>query len=310
MDDRMDFDVIVIGGGAAGLSAATTLARARRAVVVLDAGEPRNAPAAGVHGFLGHDGVPPLELLARGRAELAGYGGEFRSTRVTGTERLAGGFAVVLADSGRVTALRLVVTTGLVDVLPDVPGLRERWGRDVLHCPYCHGWEVQDLEIAVLATGPMALHQALLFTQWSSDIVLLLNDQPDPDPDWLRRFEARGGRTVRPRVDAVETRDDALSGVRLVDGSVVPCQAMVVGAPVRARSEFLAGLGLTTADFLMGEHVVGTHVAADALGQTAVPGVYVAGNVTDPTSQVVAAAAAGMKVGAWINAELIQAEAG
>ncbi len=307
---ELDYDVIVIGGGAAGLSAAITLARARRGVLVLDAGDPRNAPAEGVHNFLGHDGVPPLELLAKGREELAGYGGEFRASAVTATEKVDGGFVVETTDGTRTTARRLIVTTGLVDELLDVPGLRERWGRDVLHCPYCHGWEVRDQTIAVLATGPMAHHQALLFTQWSSDIVLLLNGQPEPDPETLRKFETRGGRVVRGQVASVEIEDDLMSGVRLLDGSAVPCQALVVGAPVRARSEFLSGLGLSAVDFMMGEHVLGTHVAADAMGQTEVPGVYVAGNVTDPSSQVVAAAAAGMKVAAWINMELIQLDAG
>src|SRR5690242_1208583 len=134
MDER--YDVVVVGGGAAGLNGALMLARARRSVLVVDAGAPRNAPASGVHGLLGREGTPPAELLATGRAEVRGYGGRIEAGEVTAAARTAGGFAVTLADGRRVRAHRLLVTTGLSDVLPDVPGLRERWGRDVLHCPY------------------------------------------------------------------------------------------------------------------------------------------------------------------------------
>ena len=165
------YDVVVVGGGAAGLSGALALARARRSVLVIDAGAPRNAPAGHVHNYLGREGTPPAELLAIGRAEVAGYGGEIvdrhRHVRrqAPGTAR----FRVTLADGATVRARRLLVTTGLVDELPDVPGLAERWGRDVLHCPYCHGWEVRDQAIGVLATGPLAVHQALLWRQWSRE---------------------------------------------------------------------------------------------------------------------------------------------
>ena len=161
------YDVVVIGGGAAGLNGALMLARSRRSVLVVDAGAPRNAPASGVHGLLGREGTPPGELLATGRAEVRGYGGRVETGEVTGGAADGGGFAVTLADGRRVRARRLLVTTGLTDELPDVPGLRERWGREVLHCPYCHGWEVRDQAIGVLASGPMSVHQALLFRQLS-----------------------------------------------------------------------------------------------------------------------------------------------
>ena len=141
----IDYEVVVIGGGAAGLGAAVALARSRRSVLVIDAGEPRNAPADGVHNFLTREGTPPTELLELGREELRGYGGEVREARATSV--VARGRPLrrdARATQGRVSARRVVVTTGLVDELPDVAGLRERWGHDVLHCPYCHGWEVRD----------------------------------------------------------------------------------------------------------------------------------------------------------------------
>src|ERR1700758_3872930 len=169
---RDAYDVVVIGGGAAGLNGALQLARSRRSVLVVDAGQPRNRPAAAVHGLLGHDGRPPAELLARGRAEVRAYGGDVVAGEVTavggGGEP---GFTVTLGDGRAVQARRLLVTSGLVDNLPGITGLRERWGRDVVHCPYCHGWEVRDQPIGVLASGPTSVHQALLFRQLSDDVV-------------------------------------------------------------------------------------------------------------------------------------------
>ena len=164
------YDVVVVGGGAAGLNGALMLGRSRRSVLVIDAGEPRNAPAHGVHGLLGREGMPPAELLARGRDEVRSYGGHLVTGEVTGAVREGDGFAVSLVGGRVVHARRLLVTTGLVDELPDVPGLRERWGRDVLHCPYCHGWEVRDRAIGVLATTARSMHQALLFRQLSADV--------------------------------------------------------------------------------------------------------------------------------------------
>ena len=166
-DLSSSYDVVVVGGGAAGLNGALMLARSRRSVVVIDAGQPRNAPADGVHGLLARDGMPPAELLERGRAEVRSYGGAVVAGTVTTIDRLPTGFTVGLADGRTVSARRLLVTTGVVDELPEIPGLRERWGRDVIHCPYCHGWEVRDRAIGVLASSPMVAHQALLFRQLS-----------------------------------------------------------------------------------------------------------------------------------------------
>ena len=216
--DRADgrgADVVVIGGGAAGLSGALMLARARRSVVVIDAGAPRNAPADGVHGLLGREGTPPGELLARGRAEVRQYGGKVVDGAVATAVRDGDGFVVTLADGRSVRARRLLVTTGLVDELPDVPGLRERWGRDVLHCPYCHGWEVRDQAVGVLASGPMSVHQALLFRQWTGDVTYFSHTMPAPTPEQAEQFAARGITVVDGEVAAVETVDDRLAGVRM-----------------------------------------------------------------------------------------------
>ncbi len=297
-------DVLVIGGGTAGLSGALTLARARRSVVVLDAGEPRNAPADGVHGYLSREGMPPSELLGTGAAEVAGYGGRIVAGRATSARRTADGeaFEVGTADGRRFTARRLLVTTGLADELPDVPGLRERWGRDVLHCPYCHGWEVRDQRIGVLGSGPGAVHQALLFRQWSAQLTLFLHTAPElTDEEW-DQLAARGIDVVDGEVAGLEIADGALTGVRLASGCVVACQALAVRPRFVARGDVLAGLGLAPVEHPSG---MGEHVPGDAFGATAVAGVWVAGNVTDLAASVVQSAAGGMTAATRINADLV-----
>ncbi len=301
-----DYEVIVIGGGAAGLSAAVALGRSRRSVLVIDAGEPRNAPAAGVHNFLSREGSAPGNLLEAGRAEVEQYGGRIRRARATGAERLEGDrFAVTLEDGAQVTARRLVVTTGLVDELPDIDGLREHWGRGVLHCPYCHGWEVRDQTIAVLGVGPGSLHQALLFSQLTDDMTLVTHAF-DPDEDSRRMLDAAGVRVVEGRVRSVEVSDDAVTGLRLEDGRLVPATAITVATYMRARSDVLTSLGVDTVPHPSG---MGEHVAVDEMRQTSVPGVYAAGNVTDLSAQVMGAASAGTMAGAAANADLVMTDA-
>ena len=299
------YDVVVVGGGAAGLAAAVALARARRSVLVLDAGEPRNAPAHGVHNLLGHDGLSPADLLARGRAEVERYGGSVVPAGVSSARRQGDGFVLERSDGASVRARRLLVTTGLVDELPDVPGLRERWGRDVLHCPYCHGYEVRDHPVGVLATTPLAVHSALLCRQWTSDLVLFLHTAPEPAPEQLDQLVARGIVVVRGEVAGLEVAADALAGVRLADGRLVARTALVVASQVSPRPGLLDALGLVLEDVEMAGVVVGRGGPADAGGATAVPGVRVAGNVTDPVAQVATAAAQGLWAGAQLNAELV-----
>ena len=303
LQDR--YDVVVVGGGAAGLNGALMLARSRRTVVVIDAGAPRNAPAAAVHGMLGHDGTPPAKLLERGRAEVRAYGGEVASGEVVAASRDGDGFTVALADGRSVAARRLLVTTGLVDELPDVDGLRARWGREVVHCPYCHGWEVRDQAIAVLGTSPMSTHQALLFSQLSDDVLLLVHTST-PDDEQLVQLAARGIEIVVGPVAGLEIVEDRLTGVRLTDGRVIPRDAVAVATRMVARAGFLADLGLTPVPHVSG---MGEHLVADPLGRSEVPGVWLAGNVTDLSAQVMGAAAAGTMAGALANANLVMTDA-
>ncbi|KWV30467.1 FAD-dependent oxidoreductase [Micromonospora rifamycinica] len=320
-------DVVVIGGGAAGLSGALALGRFRRDVVVVDGGAPRNAPADRVHNFLTNEGVPPAELYTTGRAEVARYGVTVLDGTVTaahpadaadpadaahpadGPDRAGDAgparFAVTLSDGRTLHARRLLVTTGLVDELPEVPGLADRWGRDVLHCPYCHGWEVRDRAVGVLATGPFAAHQALLFRQLTDDVVVFTHTAGPLPADDAEKLAARGVAVVDGEVAAVEVDADRLTGLRLRSGRVVPREALVVAPAFHARAAFLTGLGLTSEDFGLGGHVLGNRLATDASGATGVPGVWAAGNVTDPQATVIAAAAAGLKAAAAVNADLI-----
>jgi thioredoxin reductase len=299
-----DYDVVVIGGGAAGLNGALMLARARRRVLVIDAGAPRNAPAAAVHGLLGRDGMAPGELLELGRAEVRRYGGQVADGEVASAARADGGFAVTLAGGRVVRARRLLVATGLADELPELPGLRERWGRDVVHCPYCHGWEVRDRAIGVLASGPRSVHQALLFRQLSDDVTyfshatLLTGEEAE-------QLAARGIRVVDGEVASLDIAFDQLTGIRLRDGTVMPREVVAVAPRMVARAGLLASLGLRPAEHPSG---AGMRVPADPAGRTEVPGVRVAGNVTDLGAQVGAAASAGATAGAMINADLVEEE--
>ncbi|QIN77903.1 FAD-binding protein [Rubrobacter marinus] len=303
--DPATYDVVVVGGGAAGLSGALALGRARRSVLVIDAGEPRNAPASGVHVFLTREGMNPAALLEAGREDVRRYGAEVLEGRVASAARVDEGFTVGLEDGRRVGARRLLVATGLFDELPDVPGIRERWGRDVLHCPYCHGWEVRDEPIGVLASNPWAAHQALLFRQWSDDVTLFLHDAPRPTDEEAEGLAARGIAVVEGEVASLEIVGDRLAGVRMGSGEVVALRALAVAPRAVARTEVFEGLGLRTTGHPSG---LGEHVEADAVGLTSVPGVWVAGNAADLAAQVISAAAAGVRAGAAINADLIAEE--
>lgn len=293
-------DVVVVGGGAAGLSGAKALLRSRRSVVVLDGGEPRNAPATGVHNLLGLEDVSPAELLRRGRAEVASYGGTVRQARAVTARREDGRFVVGLDDGAEVRARRLLVTSGAVDELPDLPGLRDRWGHEVLHCPFCHGWEVRDRRIAVLATGPAATHQALLFAALSDHVVLVTHDAP-PGADERTQLAAAGVRVVEARVGSLEGAP--LSGLGLDDGTVLPLDALVVAPRTRASSPVLDALGLAVEPHPSG---MGEQYVSEPMGATSVPGLRLAGNVTDVAAQVAAASAAGLLAGAALHGELVQ----
>ncbi|WP_461189587.1 NAD(P)/FAD-dependent oxidoreductase [Arthrobacter sp. Z4-13] len=303
--DTTRYDVVIIGGGAAGLSAATTLARALRSVLVIDSRSPRNAPAAGVHGYLSRDGMRPSDLLSIGRGEVLSYGGTVIDAEAVSARRIPGGFEVVTEDARRFSGRRLLVTAGLTDELPPIQGLREQWGKGVVHCPYCHGWEIRGQRIGVLGTGPLSVHQALLFRQWSSDITLFLNDTVEPtDGEW-DKLAARSITVVAGPVASVDAVDGVLTALTLRQGTSFGITALAVGTRMEARSALLQALGLTSQVHPSG---AGRFIETDAMGATDVPGVYAAGNVSNLMAQVVTAAAEGVMAGARINADLIDEE--
>ncbi|MCY4726886.1 NAD(P)/FAD-dependent oxidoreductase [Nocardioides sp. STR2] len=309
MSENKTYDVVVIGGGAAGLSGAMALGRSKRSVLVIDAREPRNAPAAHAHNYLGREGVSPLELLATGRAEVRQYGVDVVTDRVVGLSGEADHFLVTTEGGRRYGARRVLVTGGVVDELPDVPGLAERWGGDVLHCPYCHGWEVRDQAIAVLATTPMAGHQAMLFRQLSDDVVVVVHDGVDLPDEEAEKLGAIGVRFAHGTPQEVVTDGDALVGLRLADGTVLERDAIVVATKPHVRADFLGPLGIEPTPFEMAGAVLGSVIAVEPTGATVVPGVFAAGNATDIAMTLMASAAHGNRVGAWINAALADADA-
>lgn len=300
---RQKFDIAVLGGGAAGLSGALASVRARRSVVVVDAGAPRNAHSQAVHGFLSRDGVSPSELLKSGRAEVERYGGLLLPTTAVAARRTDDGFEVSLEDGRSVTARRLLITTGLTDELPDIPGVAQRWGRDVVHCSHCHGWELRDQPIGVLATHTeWAVRQTLMFGQLASKVTFFQHTAPELTDKHIAQLTAWGVDVVTGPVASLEVADDRITGVRLADGTAVGCSAVVVAPRLVARSGVLSGLGLQPTLNPMG---MGEAIAADPTGLTDVPGVWVAGNVTDLSAQVMSAAAAGAAAAGAINADLI-----
>ena len=292
-----DFDVVVIGGGAAGLSAALVLSRARRTVLVVDSGSPRNAAAAHMQGFLSRDGMPPADLVELGRTEVTGYGAELRTGVVTDVVRDGTkGFWVLLGDGTRVSARRLLVTTGLRDELPAIPGLAERWARDVLHCPYCHGWEVRDQRLGVLWNGPETIRYAQIVRQWAGDVVLFV---PADTLTQAHRPQlvARAIGIVEGDVAELVVEDDHLSAVRMTDGRTVARDAMFVPPRFVPNHDLLTHLGadLDTEGW----------VATRAYGSTSLRGVWVAGNVANPRSQVITAAGEGSAAAIAINTDLV-----
>jgi thioredoxin reductase/2-polyprenyl-3-methyl-5-hydroxy-6-metoxy-1,4-benzoquinol methylase len=296
-------DVLVIGGGAAGLSGALALARTRRRVIVVDDGRPRNAPAAHVHNLLGNDGTPPAALLARARDDVAGYGGRIVAGRVITAERDGGRFRVTTDGGDTFTARRVLLATGGVDDLPDVPGLADRWGRDVLHCPFCHGWEARDRRIGVIASGPRSVELAQLWRQWTPHVFLLLHGTATPGPDDLERLAARRIAVVPGNLVGVDTDGDLITGVRLDDGSTVALDVLAVVSRLTASVDVVAALGLEVRAVDDGH--AGTVVPCDATGATAVPGIWVAGNVADVRATVVTSAAGGFNAAQAITADLV-----
>ena len=294
----MTHDVLVVGGGAAGLSAALVLARACRNVVVVDDGRPRNAPSAHLHGYLSREGLDPAQLLVTGQTEVRDVGGDIRHHRVTtltkdGPEQ----FTARLGDGTTIGARAVLVATGLRDELPNISGVKEHWGEKVVHCPYCHGYEVRDSPLGVLggANRPFTMHQASLVRQWSDDVVFFPHTITI-DPAERHRLTARGIRIVEGRVSELTGTDDGLD-VTFADGHTVRRSTVFVGPRFIPANDLLRSLHCA--------HDSAGFPTTDNNGQTSIPGVWAAGNVNDSPAQLIHAAAAGSRAAIAINHHLL-----
>ncbi|MFW6695031.1 NAD(P)/FAD-dependent oxidoreductase [Streptomyces sp. MAR4 CNX-425] len=303
------YDVIIVGGGPAGLAAALTLGRSRRRTLVLDAGEGRNAPAAAVHNFLTRDGTPPAELRRLAHRELAAYPGvELRHAAAADVTRTGdGAFTVAQADGGTAGARRLLLATGVVDELPDVPGLAPLWGRSALHCPYCHGFEVSGRRVAVLGAGPGHVRLALHLLHFTADVALLTGAAPLAAGH--RDLLAAHGVAVRAEpVARLEGDGGRLERIRFEGGAPLARDAVFVGGTPRERSGLPEKLGCAP--------LPDTLTEVDEFGRTSVAGVYAAGDMAHratlptPVAAVAAAAAAGTVAGAALDQDLLSEEYG
>lgn len=311
---NFDHDVVIVGAGPAGLSAALMLGRARRRTLVVDAEAPRNRFAEHMHAVVGFDGSSPADLRHRGRTEAEAYGVAFRAGRIEAAREVSGaaddGLELTLADGARLTTRALVAATGASDRLPAIPGLVERWGRTVLHCPYCDGWEVRDRRIGVLATSPLSLHQIELLRQWSPEVVAFTAAIGDLDVDVRERLRARGIRLVPSPVVEIVGREgasgdpSAIGAVVTADGARIEVDAVFTGGVLEPHDGFLAGLDLVRAD-----GPVGSFIAVDAAGSTSHPLVWAAGNVVTPMGNVPLSMGAGSMAGAAANGALVARDA-
>lgn len=289
-----EYDVIVVGGGVAGLSAALVLCRARRRVLVVDAGHPRNAASGHVHGFLSQDGTQPEQLIAEGRREVLSYGGEIVAGAVSSVDA---GLRVSLDNGASMTCRRLLIATGLRDELPDIPGVAQRWGRDVLHCPYCHGFEVRDQRIGVLGGHFGSVFQALMVRELSEQVTFIHPEVADDDREQLEAF---GVAVTVGRPAAVVVEADSVTGLDLADGRRIRLSAVFIAPRKVPNDQLLNALGTE-----MKTSPLGVWPVCDATGRTSVSRVWAAGNAADPTAQVARSVASGADAAFAINEDLL-----
>lgn len=295
-----NFDVVIIGGGSAGLAASIALGRSRRKVLVVDEGNPRNAVSAHAHNVLGHEGISPQDLIALGRAEAVSYGVEFVSAHIESVQgSLEEGFKIS-THSSQWRARRIVLATGARDILPEIPGLQQAWGVSALHCPYCHGWEVRDQQIAILGVSEMSTHQALLFSQLSDKVTFVNHASEKLSTENRELLNALEVEVIDSPVTRLAVNDSGqVSSLSLENGTELEVQAVVVASQVTANASMYLEMGGE-----LSENPMGTFISAEQTGATGIPGVYAAGNVASIGAMIGASAAAGTMSGAFINAEL------
>jgi thioredoxin reductase len=296
----MHRDAIVIGGSFAGLSAAMYIARALRSVAVLDTGLPRNRFADHSHGFFGQDGGVPGEMLARAREQVAAYPTvSFIEERAVAAEKQGDGFAVRLANGDVLEASRLVLAFGIRDELPHIPGLAERWGNSVIHCPYCHGYEYAGRRLGVLNLSPMSIHQAELIAEWGPT-TFFLNGGPEPDAAGMAELARRGIAIEARPVKALHGQGRELSAIEFTDGASVPLDALYIGPKAHLNSVIGAELGCAYDDIYFG-----SIIRTDRMKATTVPGIFAAGDITGGAHSVSFAVADGVMAGTALHRSLV-----
>ncbi len=291
-------DVIIVGGGPAGLSAGLILGRSRRQVVICDAGQPRNAVSHAVHGFFSREGLDPAELRRIAREQLGPFGVEFRDGRVVTAVQGACALEIETEGGTMLVARRLLLAVGVVDVLPEIEGFQELWGTSVFSCPYCHGWEMRDQPVAVYGKGQTALDLALLLTAWTSDLLLCSDGPPDLSMDDEHRLSSAGIGRREERIVRLKKQDGQLEAIEFDDGSAVIRRAIFLRPKLQYRDALPKALGCALAE--------NGAIQIDEHCQTSVPGVYAAGDCTGCSGQVVVMAAEGAKAGYAINRDLVQ----
>jgi thioredoxin reductase len=297
------WDCIVVGGGAAGLSAALVLGRARQRTLVVDAGHPSNAPAEGIGGLLGHDGTPPADFYATGRAELAQYPTvEVRTGEVMAGERGDAGFVLTLADGREEPARRVLLAMGMGYRYPDVPGVAERFGRSVFHCPFCHGWEVRDRTLGVLDNGATGVRRALMLRFWTDDVTLYTNGPVELDAADLGRLGGAGVAVDDRHVAGLRGAGDELDAIEFSDGDASKCQGLLVPVTLHQRSTLARQLGADVAEPGM---VAADALVVDGMYHTSVPGLSAAGDLCTQMPSVAAAIADGSRAAAMIVHDLM-----
>lgn len=302
------WDCIVVGGGAAGLSAALVLGRARRRTLLVDAGRPSNAVAHGIGGLVGFDGRPPAEFYAAARRDLAAYPAvTARAGEVVGGRRTDAGLALEFADGTHEHARRVLLATGMDYRPPAVAGVAERWGRSVFHCPFCHGWEVRDRPLGVLDRGATAVHRALLLRAWSDDVTLYPDGPAGLDAGERAHLEAAGIGIDERRIAALRGPGDELTHIVFADGDAVACGGLLAAVTLHQRSPLAAQLGAETAD---PNPLVVDAVRVDGQHATTAAGVFAAGDVSATMQSVANAVAAGSTAAAMVVKSLIDEDLG
>ena len=299
LTNKVIFDAIVIGGSFAGLSGAMHLARTGRNICVIDGGQPRNRFARTSHGFFGQDGMPPHQMIAEARAKFQTYPNViFRDSLATTAQKEADFFSVTLTEGEVLYGKKLLLAYGVSDVLPEFAGLQERWGKSVLHCPYCHGYEIRGQNLGILSTTPESAHQALLVSDWGST-TLFLNGQPQPDEATLAKLAKRNVTIEATPLSKLEGTTPDLTGVHLTDGRFIPIRAMFTASRTKLNSDIAEQLGCVLDDGMFGKII-----RVDSSKQTTISGVFAAGDTTQVMNATMASAD-GVMAGAHLHRSLI-----